>query len=304
MTDFDLKLLFVFQALTQKRSVSQAAEALGLSQPSVSRCLGNLRDHFGDELFVRTRGGMKPTPYAQEIAPTVDEIISLYYSKLAQSREFDPLTSKRTFRIAALDVGHAYFFPRLISLLEKEAPHVRLKGVPLGLHSLIDELETGETDVAIGAFPKLYGGVYERTLYKDNYVCLVRKDHPTFKSNPSLEEFQQARHIIASTKGQGHIHELVEKELQKVVPKENIRVVSHNFLSCVLIALQSDYVVTVPSRTCAASGQLDNFLMFPHPVNLPTFEVKMYWHERFHKDPSNQWLRNNIADCIKGPSSG
>ncbi len=302
MTDLDLKLLFVFQALIQKRSVSQAAEMLDLSQPSVSRCLSNLRKHFGDELFVRTRGGMKPTPYAQEIAPTVDEIVSLYYSKLAQMREFDPQTSKRTFKVAALDVGHAYFFPRLISIMEKEAPHVSLKGVPLGLHSLIEELETGETDVAIGAFPKLYAGVYERTLYKDNYVCAVRKDHPNFKGKPSLAEFEQAKHIIASTKGQGHIHELVEKELHKVCPKENIRVVSHNFLSCVLIALHSDYVVTLPSRICEASGQLDNFRLFPHPVDLPTFEVKEYWHERFHKDPSNQWLRNKIADCIKGPA--
>ncbi|QIB64973.1 LysR family transcriptional regulator [Kineobactrum salinum] len=299
MTEFDLKLLFVFQTLIQKRSVSQAADALNLSQPSVSRCLSSLRTHFGDELFVKTRGGMKPTPYAQEIAPAVDEMLSIYYSKLAQMQKFDPLTSKRTFKIAALDVGHAYFFPRLIPVLEKDAPHVSLKGVPLGLHSLIEELETGETDVAIGAFPKLYGGVYERTLYRDNYVCLVRKKHPNFKGKPSLEEFQQARHIIASTKGQGHIHELIEKELHKVVPKDNIRVVSHNFLSCVLIALHSDYVVTLPSRTCEASGQLANFRMFPHPVELPPFEVKEYWHERFHKDPANQWLRNTIADCVK-----
>jgi DNA-binding transcriptional LysR family regulator len=299
MNEFDLKLLFVFQAINQKRSVTQAADSLNLSQPSVSRCLSGLRKHFGDELFVNTRGGMKPTPYAQEIAPAVGEILSLYYSKLAQVREFDPKTSKRAFRIAALDVGHAYFFPRLIPFLDNEAPHVTLTGVPLGLHSLIEELETGETDVAIGAFPKLYAGVYERTLYKDKYVCLVRKDHPNFKGNLSLAEFQQAKHIIVSTKGQGHIHELIEKELYKVCPKENIRVVSHNFLSCVLIALHSDYVVTVPSRTCEASGQLANFRIFTHPLELPIFEVKEYWHERYHKDPANQWLRNRIADCVK-----
>lgn len=299
MAEIDLKLLFVFQALMQKRSVSEAADALNFSQPSVSRCLGNLRKHFSDELFVKTRGGMAPTPYAQEIAPTVDEILSLYHSKLAQVRGFDPQKSTRTFKIAALDVGHAYFFPRLISIFEKDAPHVSLKGVPLGLHSLIDELETGETDVAIGAFPKLYGGVYERTLYKDNYICLARKDHPHFKSKLSLAEFEQARHIIASTKGQGHIHKLVEKELHKVVPKENIRVVSHNFLSCVLIALHSDYIVTLPSRVCEASGLVENFRLFPHPLDLPIFEVKEYWHERFHKDPANQWLRNRIADCVK-----
>lgn len=300
MTEFDLKLLFAFQALIQTRSVSQAADVLDLSQPSVSRCLGSLRKHFGDELFVKTRGGMRPTPYALEIAPTVDEMLSLYYSKLAQKRKFDPKTSKRIFNIAALDVGHAYFFQRLIPILEKHAPHVTLKGVPLGLHSLIDELETGETDVAIGAFPKLYGGVYERTLYKDRYVCLVRKDHRDFRSGKlSLEQFKQARHIIVSTKGQGHTHEMVEKELHKVCPKENIRVVAHNFLSCVLIAVRSDYVVTLPSRACEAFGQLVNFRTAPHPLDLPTFEVREYWHERFHNDPANQWLRKRIADCVK-----
>lgn len=297
--DFNLKLLLVFQALMRKRSVSLAAESLEMSQPSVSRSLGQLRAHFGDEMFVRTHGGMMPTPHSLELAPTIDEMLVLYHSRLTQSRRFEPETTHRTFKIAATEIGHVLFLPRLFNRFETRAPHALLIGVPLGLHSLIEELETGETDVAIGAFPKLYTGVYERTLFKAHYVCLVRSDHPHIKRTLSLKRFQQAKHIIASAKGLGHAHGQIEKQIFKVCPKENIRLVSHNFFSCALIALQTDYIVTLPSEVLAGFGKNPGFRTFAPPMKLPSFDVKQYWHERYHREPSNKWIRRQIAECFR-----
>jgi len=34
----------------------------------------------------------------------------------------------------------------------------------------------------------------------------------------------------------------------------------------------------------------------PHPVPLPEFEVNLFWHAKFHKEPGNQWLRTVFAD--------
>ena len=59
---FDLNLLQVVVALDATRSVTGAAQELGMSQPGLSTALARLRKHFGDPMFVRTSEGMRPTP--------------------------------------------------------------------------------------------------------------------------------------------------------------------------------------------------------------------------------------------------
>jgi DNA-binding transcriptional LysR family regulator len=81
-------------------------------------------------------------------------------------------------------------FPRLIKILDETAPNIKLTAIPLGLHSLIGQLETGKTDMAFGSYPKLYAGVYGRILYKEHYVCLVRAEHPTIKDKISLADYE------------------------------------------------------------------------------------------------------------------
>ena len=45
----------------------------------------------------------------------------------------------------------------------------------------------------------------------------------------------------------------------------------------------------------AGRGQ---FRCFPVPYRLPEFAVKQHWHERFHRDPGNRWLRGLIAELL------
>lgn len=242
---------------------------------------------------------MEPTPGALEIAPVVDELLDIYHSRLSQTRQFEPLTSNRTFRIAASEIGHMLLFPPLLKRLEKEAPNVTLKAVPLGLHALIGELETGEVDLAIGAFPSLYAGIYERTLFTEHYLCLLRADDLATRDKMTLSEFKSKDHIIVSAEGMGHFHEQVEKQLYDVCPPENIRVISHSFLLSALIVEQFNFVVSVPSKIFAALGSRLDVRMVKAPIDLPSFEVKQYWHERYHKDAANQWIRREIAECVR-----
>lgn len=293
--DLDFKLLQTFQALYRSRKVIDAGELLGVSQPTVSRSLARLRKHFGDLLFVRTHHGMEPTPFALEISPVVDEMLNLYYSRLSQQYKFDPATSTRTFRVAASEIGHLLLLPQLINKLAVQAPHVSVNAVPLGLHSLIEELETGAVDVAFGGYPKLYAGVYERTVTSESYVSIVRADHPQIKDTLTLEEYSRANHAIVTAQGLGHIHEQIERQLFDTCPPENVRVVSHHFLTTMLMVEQTDLIVTLPSRAASMLGQRLNIKAFPPPIDITPFDVKIYWHERFHQEAANQWLRSIIS---------
>lgn len=300
--DLDFKLLFVFQALMRYRKVSAVAEELDISQPTISRCLGRLREHFKDPLFVRTHHGMDPTPRALTIADTVSQILELYHAELVQASQFDPQASKRNFKVAASDIGHLVVIPRLIKTLEVTAPGIRVTAVPLGFKAMINELETGEVDLALGAFPKLYAGVYEQSLYTEHYVCMVRGDHPFIQDRITEEEFKQAQHVIVSAYGLGHVHQQIEKKLLQVCPSEKVRIVSHSFLVSALLIEQSDFILTIPSRVAETIGRSHNLRTLQSPIELPNFNAKLYWHERFHREPANQWLRRTIASFFKEPN--
>jgi DNA-binding transcriptional LysR family regulator len=73
LRNIDLNLLLVFDVLYRTRSTTRAAEALHLTQPSVSNALKRLRETFDDVLFVKTAEGMQPTPRADGIAVLLDE---------------------------------------------------------------------------------------------------------------------------------------------------------------------------------------------------------------------------------------
>ncbi|RUP33100.1 MAG: LysR family transcriptional regulator, partial [Curvibacter sp.] len=119
----DLNLLVVFHQLLLDRSVSAAAEHLGLTQPAVSNALKRLRAGLGDELFTRTSHGMSPTPYALHLAEPVAQALNTLQSALATRDAFDPLSSTRTFHLAMTDIGEMYFMPPLMEALAQRAPH-------------------------------------------------------------------------------------------------------------------------------------------------------------------------------------
>jgi DNA-binding transcriptional LysR family regulator len=67
VTELDLNLLKIIDALDQQRSVSRAAATLDKSQPAVSAALGKLRQYFDDPLLLRIGNHMQPTPRAVAI---------------------------------------------------------------------------------------------------------------------------------------------------------------------------------------------------------------------------------------------
>lgn len=73
---YDLNLLRVFLVLMEERSVTRAADRLGITQPALSNSLNRLRDILLDPLFIRERYGMQPTAKAEELAPAILEAIS------------------------------------------------------------------------------------------------------------------------------------------------------------------------------------------------------------------------------------
>src|SRR6478735_8700869 len=95
----DLNLLRLFDAVYRARSVSRAAESLGLTQPAASHGLGRLRLLLEDALFTRAPGGVAPTPRAERLAVAVQSALGTLEMALNEPDRFEPGASRKTFRI-------------------------------------------------------------------------------------------------------------------------------------------------------------------------------------------------------------
>ena len=94
ITDVDLNLLKVFEALHEESSASRAALRLGVTQSAVSAALRRLREVYGDPLFVRTGRGLAPTLKANQLKPVVSDALNKCRQSLAM---VDPTAARASY---------------------------------------------------------------------------------------------------------------------------------------------------------------------------------------------------------------
>lgn len=301
--ELDLNLLVVFNQLLVERRVSKVADNLGLSQPAVSNSLAKLRRHFGDELFLRTPKGMEPTPYADQLAESVSYALAMIHSGINQRTSFEPATARRSFTIGMTDIGEIYFLPALIERLRREAPGVALSTVRNAAVNLRDELESGKVDLAIGLLPQLKAGFFQRRLFAQSYVCLLRRGHRLDKRRISLAEYAAAEHLVVVSAGTGHGK--VDELLLRSGIERTVRLTVPHYVSVGHILRGSDLIATVPERLADRLLEPFGLVKLPHPAKLPDVAINVFWHAKYHRSPANRWLRGVVFELFgdEGPSA-
>ena len=294
VAELDLNLLRAFDAIASEGSVTVAGERVGLSQPAMSNALTRLRALFGDPLFVRTPRGMRPTPFAQQLAQPVREALRLIQGALQQHAGFDPKISGNTFRFHMSDIGEMVFLPELLARIKRDAPGVRIEVVRIPIKDVHAALEAGELDLAVGFLPGLTTGMRQQRLFSEHYACMLRADHPLIGAKISAKQFREASHVLVSYAGTGH--QVIEETFIREGLGARIAVRVPHFLVVPMILARTELIVTVPSRVAALFARTGDFKVLPLPLRMPSFEVRLHWHQRFHQDPANRWLREVMAE--------
>ncbi len=294
VTDIDLNLLRAFDAIATEGSVTVAGERIGLSQPAMSNALARLRALFDDPLFVRTPRGMRSTPFAQQLAQPVREALRLIQGALQQHAGFDPASSGNTFRLSMSDIGEMVFLPGLLERVKRAAPGVKIEVARISIKDTHAQLEAGELDLAVGFLPGLTTGMRQQPLFREHYVCMLRADHPVIGAKISAKQFRQAAHVLVSYAGTGH--QVIEESFVKEGLDGRIAARVPDFLVVPMILARTELIVTLPSRVAAVFAQLGKFKVLELPIDMPSFEVRLHWHQRFHQDPANRWLREVMAE--------
>lgn len=290
---FDLNLLIVFDAVMQEGSVTRAGNRLGLSQPALSHALTRLRHMLNDELFVRTPKGMIPTPRAEQLALPVRRALDELQHSL-EPAEFDPSKATRRFQIAVDNYASVVLVGLVASHILKIAPDVTLEFRPSGTLNLSDELDRDGIDLAIGTFAGQGERFSLRPLLQDEFVLVLRKDHPAAAGGAISIERLAAFSFLEISSAHDPT-DLIDQALERLKLSRRIGL-SAPFLSAVRILLASDMVSIFRRRVAEELVRYRALAILPLPYQSATIETAMIWHRRFDHQPAHRWLREVIGE--------
>jgi DNA-binding transcriptional LysR family regulator len=295
--DFEFTEIRLLAELAELRKLSAAAARLGLSQSAASHALARLRKRVGDPLFIRSSAGFAPTPQGERLATAARAALNILLDGFASNEPFEPSQTARRFNVYLSDVGQMVFLPKLLALFDREAPAASLRACPIPLDAPGAALASGEVDLAVGFFTSLAAGFRQSILFRERYACVVRSDHPKFRNGMSEEAFAAAPRALADASGMAHA--VMEDELRKQGFGDTTRLVVPQFMVLPLVIASSDLLVIMPSRLAKAFAQLVPIKILRPPVPLRPYDIKVYWHERFHRDPANRWLRRSMVELFR-----
>jgi DNA-binding transcriptional LysR family regulator len=289
----DLNLLIVFDALLRERSVTEAAGTLGVTQSAISHSLKRLRDFFADPLFIKTSAGMTPTAKALALRPAILDLIDTLRRHILSQAEFEPLLAKRTFTLCMSDMGELAFVPSLFAQLKVLAPHCDLHTIQVTNDTLEATMGAGKADLAIGSVRNAPNDLYQQELYSHTFVCIVSVKNDEVGAEISREKFCQMPHIAVTLPGQASTP--YDSALEDAGIKRRIVISTPHFLIVPLMLDQHpEFIATVPRALGTVFSRHRLVRMLEPPVVLPTFNMRQYWHPRFHHDRANIWLRNVV----------
>ena len=194
------------------------------------------------------------------------------------------------------DIGEIYFLPVVDRAAAPEAPGVTLSTVRNTAVNLRDELESGKVDLAVGLLPQLKAGFFQRRLFTQSYVCLMRRGHRLDKRKISLAEFVTAEHLVVVSAGTGHGK--VDELLLRSGVERRVRLTVPHYVSVGHILRESDLVVTVPERLADRLVEPFDLVKVPHPAKLPDVAINVFWHAKYHRSPANRWLRGVVFELF------
>jgi DNA-binding transcriptional LysR family regulator len=294
---YDLNLLPVFLVLMEERSVTRAAQRLGITQPALSNVLTRLRAMLHDPLFVRQRYGMEPTDKARELAPVIAAALGSLDDVVLGQQDFDPATARQVITLAANGYVEFALMPTIVGRLQRLAPGIQLRLVPFGADLAETGVMSGSTAMVLGRVSQPPDNLIVQHLMDEGLACVVRADHPTVHKRLSRQQYERLRHV--NMVPPGRLRAGLFQALERQGLKREVAVSVTHFLAIPEMIAVSDYCATLPRLICQRLAHDPRLKVLPAPVDLGQFPVEMAWHARYRHDPAHRWLRALVTEVVK-----
>jgi len=288
----DLNLLPVFDAIMDAGQLSRAGEQLGMSQPALSAALQRLRTTLGDELFVRTRHGLTPTPRARELHPEIRAALDQLRHSLDPAEAFDPATSTRHFRLVGGDYGEMVVLPELLGRLRETAPAVVIQTLPTTDDNLASLAHAG-ADFATDALPPDDDRLEREILTRERLVVIARRDHPHLGRRLTRKRFLEAEHVVLPERDR---RLPLERLLQEPGWQRRIGARVSQMAGMLAVCQNANAIGTVPESLAAKYASAFGLKVYPFPAPVQSVPVYLIWPRSLQADQAHQWMRQRLLE--------
>ncbi|UUX97556.1 LysR family transcriptional regulator [Aquabacterium sp. J223] len=298
LRQIDLDLLRAFLVVMSERSVSRAADALGMTQSGLSRALARMRKVFRDDLLVRSGAAMVATPRGLELTQAVRDVLALLEQRVLPVAGFEPARAQREFLTAMSDISEVYALPPMLAALRRDAPGCTLRNRHVRNTDLMQALEVGEVELAFGNVSGPASSMYQQTLFHSGFVVLAAAGHPRLRGRLSRQQYESESHVVVPSGADDHLH---NSGLSPLGVRRRIALVAGGTMSLPWMLCGTELLATVPSVVGElVRGRLP-LKAHPLPFAVPPLSINTYWHPRSHTDPGHRWLRELIFEVLHAP---
>jgi LysR family nod box-dependent transcriptional activator len=286
----DLNLLLSLRELLAEKSVTRAGDNMCVTQSSMSGILGRLRDYFGDPLIVTVGRRMELTPLGASLLDPVNDLLVRIDATLSVRPGFDPMTSKRHFKIIASD-----YVATVLMLDVLRAVHRASNGVTIELlhpsEDASERLETGEVDFLITPQQLCSGKHMSKPMFEDSYSLVVDRDNREVGDTITLAQYFALRHVMFHQQGVALIENWFAEHHGD---QRRIEVITHTFNLLPFAVVGTDRIATMHTRLAARYQAVMPVRLVRPLFSIPTMTEVLQWHNHRDIDLGNVWLRNTI----------
>ncbi|MGD9814074.1 MAG: hydrogen peroxide-inducible genes activator [Hyphomonadaceae bacterium] len=190
-----LRQLQFLVALRAEGSFVAAAEAVGVTQPTLSAGIKDLETTLGEVLVERGRSGAVLTPAGEEAAARASRALSEVEDLVrAVSAAGAPFAG--SFRLGAIPTIAPFLLPRVLPVLKQRFPKLQLQMREDLTARLIEGLRNRRLDAALIALPYAAAGVATAPVANDEFFFLCPPEHPLAKRNDLSPEHLKSEDVL------------------------------------------------------------------------------------------------------------
>jgi DNA-binding transcriptional LysR family regulator len=208
----DTRQLQAFCAVVEKKSFSQAAEQLGVTQPAVSLQVRALEERLGQTLLDRSGRRVEPTEAGRRLYRSAQRMLALE-EQLMEEVAADDGRLAGTLSIGASTGPGAHLVPLLLCEFQREHPDLHVALSIWDTQMVIDRVADRQLEVGVVGALRRHRSLEFEPLVRDQIVLAVPPGHPAAGGTISVEDLKQET-LIVMQEGAG-VRQVVEEELRR-----------------------------------------------------------------------------------------
>jgi DNA-binding transcriptional LysR family regulator len=209
----DTRQLAAFCAVVERKSFSQAAERLGVTQPAVSLQIRSLEQRLGRQLLDRSGRRVEPTEAGRRLYSSAQRLLAAEEHLLEDLDADDEGAITGTLELGASTGPGGTVVPLLLCEFQEQHPDVRVRLIVSDTQTVVDRVGERELELGIVGAGRRHRGIAFEPFFRDEVVLACPSAHRFAGKTISLDDLKGEK-LIVMQEGAG-VRQVIEDELRK-----------------------------------------------------------------------------------------